>query len=240
MENAIYEEILSDYFQLQYNLNDLYTQWGNADPNFREVASTFTGVRMLRQDPTENVFSFICSSNNHISRISSMVEKMCVEYGQHIGELDGVAYHAFPTATVLAQDGVEQRLRELGFGYRAKFIQKSARIICERGDDWLFSLRGLPYEEAKAELMTLCGVGAKVSFVRVCRYRLLILVQISILHGCTISDFSLVLVFFTSTHLEIISEMSSPELVSRNFIIESDFQKKVKIVIFQTFSLNLT
>ena len=36
---------------------------------------------MLRQDPSECLFSFICSSNNHISRIHGMVNKMCVHYG---------------------------------------------------------------------------------------------------------------------------------------------------------------
>ena len=36
---------------------------------------------MLRQDPVECLFSFICSSNNHIARIAGMVERLCSAYG---------------------------------------------------------------------------------------------------------------------------------------------------------------
>ena len=36
---------------------------------------------MLRQDPVECLFSFICSSNNHIARIAGMVERFCSTYG---------------------------------------------------------------------------------------------------------------------------------------------------------------
>ena len=38
---------------------------------------------MLRQDPVENLFSFICLSNNHISTISGEdVQKMCERFGE--------------------------------------------------------------------------------------------------------------------------------------------------------------
>ena len=36
---------------------------------------------MLRQDPVECLFQFVCSSNNHISRIHGMVERLCRAYG---------------------------------------------------------------------------------------------------------------------------------------------------------------
>lgn len=156
--------ILSDYLQLSVKLQDLYAQWSHKDPNFREKSENFQGVRMLRQHPVENLFSFICSSNNHISRISSMVEKLCENYGEKITEIDGQAYFAFPSISSLAGEGVEEKLRQLGFGYRAKYISSSAHYLSENGgEDFLFSLREKPYEEAKQQLMKLNGVGAKVA-----------------------------------------------------------------------------
>ena len=44
---------------------------------------------MLRQDPVECLFEFICSSNNHISRIKGMVERLCQDYGTPLTQLSG-------------------------------------------------------------------------------------------------------------------------------------------------------
>lgn len=160
------ENILRNYFQLDVNLESLYEQWSKIDINFANVAPKFVGVRMLRQDPVENLFSFICSSNNNISRISGMVERMCVRYGRKLLVLDGQDYYTFPSINALAQPGVEVELRSLGFGYRAKYITETAKwIIKNRSIEWLYSLRDLPYEEAHAELVKLQGVGAKVLFL---------------------------------------------------------------------------
>ena len=117
------EAVLRDYFQLSVNLSDLYKTWAQADPNFEKISKQFEGIRILRQEPIECLFAFICSSNNNISRISSMVEKLALHYGKKITEVDGIPYHAFPAVSALAGDGVEQKLRSLGFGYRAKYIQ---------------------------------------------------------------------------------------------------------------------
>lgn len=68
LELPEHETILRDYFQLDIGVADLYKEWCNADEHFKEVAERFPGIRILRQDPTENLFAFICSSNNHISR----------------------------------------------------------------------------------------------------------------------------------------------------------------------------
>ncbi|XP_053705509.1 N-glycosylase/DNA lyase [Synchiropus splendidus] len=158
------EEMLRDYFQLNVKLGDLYREWGKADPHFNNIADVFTGVRMLRQDPTECLFSFICTSNNHISRIQGMVERLCEALGNPLCTLDQRSYHDFPSLHSLKDFGVEARLRELGFGYRARFLQQSAKQILENhGPDWLDGLRSVPYEEARDALRSLPGVGTKVA-----------------------------------------------------------------------------
>ena len=43
-----------------------------------------SGARVLRQDPEECLFQFICSSNNHIKRIHGMVERLCRSYGTQL------------------------------------------------------------------------------------------------------------------------------------------------------------
>ncbi|KAG8759542.1 8-oxoguanine glycosylase ogg1 [Serendipita sp. 396] len=168
---------LRDYFQLDTDLVKLYSEWSEKDSVFREtVKDRFPGIRMLRQDPWENVVSFICSSNNHIGRITKMVQSLCTAFSDELCSLstphDGeetsttVSYHPFPTPKQLADDGVAAKLRELGFGYRAEYVQRTAQILCEEHEDpeaYLKSLRDLPVEEARTELLKLCGVGPKVA-----------------------------------------------------------------------------
>lgn len=57
---------------------------------------------MLRQDPVECLFSFICSSNNHISRIQGMVERLCSALGTPLCNLDATHYYDFPSIDALA------------------------------------------------------------------------------------------------------------------------------------------
>lgn len=79
-----FKKLLENYLRLDYDLKELYKDWSNKDELFKSAGQQFYGVRMLRQEPVENLFSFICSQNNHISRISSMVEKLCTNYGEEI------------------------------------------------------------------------------------------------------------------------------------------------------------
>ena len=149
------DRILNDYFRLNIDLNNLYEQWADKDANFKRVASKISGFRLLRQDPVENLFSFICSSNNNIERISSMVEALCIKYGEVIAEVNGVVYHDFPSIITLAEPQVEQELRELKFGYRAKFIHETAKILLKKYKiNWLKSLRDVPYKEAHAGILS--------------------------------------------------------------------------------------
>ncbi|KAM6126473.1 N-glycosylase/DNA lyase [Phoenicopterus ruber ruber] len=164
LDGAETDQILRDYFQLEVGLPALYRAWGAADPFFRKVAKDFPGVRVLRQDPVECLLSFICTSNNHISRITAMIERLCQAFGRHLCHLDARPFHAFPSLSALTGVDTEARLRALGFGYRAKFVSGSARAIAEGlGAEGLRQLRAAPYAEARRVLCALPGVGTKVA-----------------------------------------------------------------------------
>lgn len=179
------ESLLRNYFNLHHDLSSLYQQWSDGDANFRKRAPNFTGVRILNQDAWEALVGFICSSNNNISRISQMVHKLCLHYGPYIGTIDKEIFHDFPTPSSLAVPGVEAHLRELGFGYRARYIAETARNISQdRREGWLLSLRNPDsialgatpsskassgddptptYKYAHEQLLELTGVGPKVA-----------------------------------------------------------------------------
>jgi N-glycosylase/DNA lyase len=113
---------LRDYFALDVALAPLHAHFSAVDPaRFAALAPFVRGARVLRQPPDECLFAFICSSNNHVSRIEGMVQRLCAAYGTCLGvhEASAEPYYAFPTPEQLA-GASEEQLRALGFGYRAK------------------------------------------------------------------------------------------------------------------------
>ncbi|EGD74075.1 OGG1 protein type 2c [Salpingoeca rosetta] len=134
-------DLLSDYFQLSTKLKPLYEQWAAADPRMQTAAAALAGLRVIRQPPFECLISFICSSNNNIARITSMLSSLRLRYGTKLTHHDGDPIHAFPTLDQL-QPVTEQELRDLGFGYRAKFIVKTVDALkAAGGEAYLQSLR---------------------------------------------------------------------------------------------------
>lgn len=132
-------------------------------PELAPYMDGLPGLRLLQpSDPVEETFCFLCTSNNHLSRIHAMVDKLA-SYGPSIAEYEGTVYHQFPAVERIAQID-EADLREKGFGYRGKTIPLAAQQIVERGgSDWLQSLKRRPYSEARQELLHLHGVGPKLA-----------------------------------------------------------------------------
>ncbi len=113
------------------------------------------------------------------------MEKLCIHYGSLIAYIDSKPFYDMPPPSALTDPAVESRLRQLGFGYRARYLNKTAVMISqERGIGWLDGLRNpespvvgskpsyagpmLPggregYRNAHAELLNLQGVGPKVA-----------------------------------------------------------------------------
>ena len=89
-----------------------------------------------------------------------------------------LTYHPFPPPSTLAPSGVGLKLRSLGFGYRADYIQRTARMLVdthgtgiiktaretsEVSEVWLRKLRESSTAEAREELLKFVGVGRKVA-----------------------------------------------------------------------------
>ncbi|KAJ1279484.1 hypothetical protein BS78_04G160400 [Paspalum vaginatum] len=157
---------LCDYLNAAVSLADLWREFAAADERFAEVSTRLGGggARVLRQDPVECVFQFLCSSNNNIARIEKMVWTLA-GYGERLGEVGGFVFHRFPTIERLARVS-EQELREAGFGYRAKYIVGTAKELQAKpggGEKWLASLREKELSDVIESLCTLPGVGPKVA-----------------------------------------------------------------------------
>jgi N-glycosylase/DNA lyase len=94
-----------------------------------------------------------------------MVENLCRHYGSLIASHDGVDYYDFPTPKQLSGPRVEEQLRSLGFGYRAKYIHRTAQAVSGNpaGLEQLVDLRNKPYLDAHEALLQFTGVGPKVA-----------------------------------------------------------------------------
>jgi len=155
--------LLHDYFQFDYDYEELIKEWVKCDKQFQEVVQTFRGLRILRQDPFECLIQFICSQNNNIARITKLITAICEKYGEFILEDNGKKYYSFPSLAHLKKVN-EKTLRDMGFGYRAKYITECVKMIEEKGgEEWLQSLRGKEYKVIMKELTSLMGIGKKVA-----------------------------------------------------------------------------
>ncbi|PWN33601.1 DNA glycosylase, partial [Meira miltonrushii] len=189
---------LNDYLNLDVPLASLYEEWSEKDKVFARFAKRFGGVRMLRQDPWETLCAFICSSNNNIARIGQMVQNLCTHFSHPMATVTypppptevfagdeevqamptTITYFPFPSVERLAEKDVDAKLRKLSFGYRAPYIQDTARLLLDtvasskKETDgiaydspyqYLHSLRTMDYPSARQELIRCPGVGPKVA-----------------------------------------------------------------------------
>ena len=155
---------LEDFNNVWYNYFDLGRDYSaikkelSKDPILKEAIAFGDGIRILNQDPFEMIISFIISANNGIPRIKKSIEIMAGHYGEKIRD----DYYSFPTAEVLAQaDPID--IREIcRVGFRDVRIVQTSNLIVSgviKYEDIFSGTR----DEGKEILMTLPGVGPKVS-----------------------------------------------------------------------------
>ena len=143
------------------------------------------GLRFLTNDFIPTVFSFICSSNNNIKRITKMVDYLYT-LGQHVVLTDAeisalklatsndlnlnfstIKFHLFPSLEVLTNS--ELRLKANKFGYRSRFIEAAAKHLLANPINFL----NLSPYETRTALLAIPGIGNKIAdciLLISCRY----------------------------------------------------------------------
>lgn len=151
-----FEEIWRGYFDFDRNYAEIISIF--SENEVLSAASSFgRGIRILAQEPWEALCSFIISQNNNIPRIKGIIERLCQSFGEEIAE--GV--YSFPSAERIAALSLED-LAPLRSGFRAKYILDAAKKVAS-GEIDLEALKTMDIDLARAELMKIYGVGAKVA-----------------------------------------------------------------------------
>ena len=153
------KKLIIDYLRLDENLDEVY-KYISKDIYIKSAINKYRGMKILRQDPWECLISFICSSNSNIKRISKNIEDISIEFGNKI-TFNGKDRYSFPSAITLSNT-TEQKLRNLGLGFRAPYVLETAKVIASNQIN-LKNLRDLNYQDALDNLIKLPGVGDKVA-----------------------------------------------------------------------------
>lgn len=144
-----------EYFDIDRDYGSIIEKI-SVNPVLKTAAEFAGGIRILKQEPWETLCSFIISQNNNIPRIKGIIERLCKKFGNRTN-----GGYTFPDAEILAKCTVED-LAELRCGFRARYIIDAAQKTAN-GEIDIEKLYSCDIDEARAELMKICGVGLKVA-----------------------------------------------------------------------------
>jgi N-glycosylase/DNA lyase len=158
-----FENVNSDFVRTYFGLNDNLNEISKCiakDSYIKKALHNYEGLRIVQQVPWECLISFICATYKSIAAIELMLKKISIKYGEK-QVFDGHDFYTFPTMEKLA-NASESGLRECGLGYRAKYVQATAKKIHQE-NIVLEDLKNLPYLEARKKVLEFYGVGLKVA-----------------------------------------------------------------------------
>lgn len=128
-----------------------------SDPVLRAAMEAYPGLRILRQEPSDALLCFLCSSNKRIVQIRGMVAALARGFGSPVG----AGHLALPGWTALAAAD-DAALKACALGYRAAYVRGVARALAPR-PDWAAEWSRLETPALLERLRGLPGVGPKVA-----------------------------------------------------------------------------
>ena len=144
---------------LDRDLNEIFSTFPE-DKKLDKAKEELWGLRIIQDEFFPCLISYLCSPQMRIPRIKEMHNKMAEKFGGTV-EVEGIELRRFPRLDELSEAS-EEDLRELGIGYRAKYIVETIKILKETDFDPK-EVREMEYEDARKEMKKLYGVGDKVA-----------------------------------------------------------------------------
>lgn len=122
----------------------------------RKIVRRHKGIRIMQQDPWECLVSFICATASNIPKIRQNIENLARQFGRQV-RFDKMTFYTFPAPGTLCN---KNKIRKCGTGFRTNYIMHANKHATKK---WLESLKKMPYDKAKQEIMQIQGVGEKVA-----------------------------------------------------------------------------
>lgn len=153
------------YFDLETDYDAIQNRLLRVAPWIQPAITTGKGIHIFHQDLWEVYISFIISSNNNISRISSIIETISQLFGEKISSSLSGEWYSFPKPEAL-EPLSQQDWRNLNLGYRAAFLVDAIQSwsCCQKEIQEI-----LHNEKEQAASLTSCslqkisGIGPKVA-----------------------------------------------------------------------------
>lgn len=173
-------EVWAPYFDMDRDYAGLGEKiLASDDEHLKECYRLGSGIRILKQELWEIIFSFMVSQNNNISRISATIEKVCEACGKAaLGYSDDREAFCGNSASLKSGEGVLDKVyrfpsweeipdvifdeKSFGFGYRNEYLRGLCLELSER-PEWLGELKAMSYEAAMKSLLAKKGIGIKVA-----------------------------------------------------------------------------
>jgi N-glycosylase/DNA lyase len=146
-------------FRLDDDIKEIFEEISH-DPFVHKLIKLYPGLRLIRQEPHQCLFSFVCATNTNIPRIRRMLYNIVKKFGRCM-RVDGMYFSTFPSAVDIDRANVNELL-SCGLGYRTKAIKAAASAIASGRLDFDF-LKKARYCESKKELLQVCGIGNKIA-----------------------------------------------------------------------------
>ncbi len=184
-----FDEICVPYFALDRDYekikNDVLL---HTESDFlKNAVASASGIRILKQDPWETLFSFIISQNNNIPRIKKIIRAISAEYGENLAEKRGITIcpkknlflkdkcekldtgaclecgfcYSFPSAEAVYEN--PEKLLPSHPGFRYKYLVDAAEKVAMKEIVFDEIIEKASYDFTLSELMKVKGVGEKVA-----------------------------------------------------------------------------